>query len=136
MESKEVMANLRGAGFVFIKDPQSKYNLIDPCVLQLLKGQVKATPAKERMPQKEYDALMKSAPFNAPLCYDKDLYTVVGHKLVWRKWRPKLLKRIMLNFEIEGKPFCEEFLVDSAVYAINRAAGKGQVSAVLRKEFI
>lgn len=105
MESNAVMAYLRGAGFVFIKDPQSKYNLIAPKVLKLLKRQVKSTPTKERMPQQEYDALMKSAPFNAPIYYAKDLYTVVGHKLVWRKWRPKLLKRIMLNLKLRASPF-------------------------------
>lgn len=134
MKSNAVMAYLRGAGFVFIKDPQSKYNLIAPQVLKLLKGQVKTTPAKERMSQQEYDALMKSAPFNAPLCYDKDLYTVVGHKVVWRKWRPKLLKRIMLNFEIEGKSFCEEFLVDRRVCALNKQAG-GSVVGLLEGNF-
>lgn len=126
------LIQIRGLGFSCLLDANRKYNLIDPCVLKLLKGHVKATPVEERMLQEEYDVLMKSAPFDAPLYHNEDLYTVLGYKFVWRKWRPALLKRIRLNFEIDGQRYCEEFLVDRAVCALNKKAGK-YVVALLRK---
>lgn len=122
------LIHVRGLGFHCLLDASRKYNLIDTCVFNLLKGRVKSTLIEDRMQQEEYDALIKSVPFDAPLYYDEDLYTVLGYKFVWRKWRPALLKRIMLNFEIDEQKYCEEFLVDRAVCDLNKESGEPVVA--------
>ena len=130
-----ILIHLRKMGFVFLVDTNYKYNLIEPCLLKFFKGMVKATPPEKRMPKEEYDAIWQEKPFEAPVYYDEDLYTCMGYKFIWEKWKPRILKRIKLNFEYEGKPHSETFLVDKSLCSMPPVDG-AKITGILTKDFI
>lgn len=126
---------LREISFGAAVDPMSTVNLICPCFFKEWKHLIKGTSVEERVSQEEYERMWKECWLTAPIYYDRDLYTTIGRKLVWRGWRPKLLKRIMLDFTFNDKKYSEEFLIDNTVCAYNRRY-KANIVAILGKKFI
>ena len=128
MNKIRILLLIRGIGFSFDVEPKQKYSFVNPALLEFFEGVNRPIPKEERIPEEEYEALMKSGPYDAPLYFDKEVYSVLGHKWIWRKGLFRRYNGVRLNFEYEGKVYSETF------YVLRRVSNHN-IAGVLGRDF-
>ena len=132
LEKPTIFVTVRDMGFIFHVDPTARHNYIDPCFIEFFESINTPTPLEERMPEEEFNEMMRTRPFDTPLYFDKAVYEIFGEEeIVCFDGTKKVCKIVRFYYEYEGASLSSVFYIDDSICKFNEETNSN-IAAILK----